>query len=102
MSAKNFANETLGAIPLYGATQLLRGGNPQPRHSVRTRQHEDGHRPAVQLSPTIIDVLKISPVPDVLAAPESLIRHVHAGAATVVHSATLGLAHRSAEREGGM
>lgn len=83
MSAKNFPNETLGAIPLHGAAQLLRGGNPQPRHSVRTRQHEDGHRPAVQLSPTIIDVLKISPVPDVLAAPESLIRHVHQGAATV-------------------
>jgi len=75
MPAKNLSDQALGAIALDRAPQFLGGGNPQARHGIWAMQQENGHRPAVQLAPTIIDVLKIGPVPDVLASPESLIRH---------------------------
>ena len=75
MPAKNLSDQALRAIALDGAAQFLGSGNPQARHGVWAMQQENGHRPAVQLAPTIIDVLKIGTVPDVLAAPESLIRH---------------------------
>ena len=75
MPAKNLADEPLGAIALDRAAHLLGGGDPQPRDGLWPVQQENRHVAAVKLAATIIDVLKIGPVPDVLAAPESLIRH---------------------------
>jgi hypothetical protein len=73
--AKKLADETLRAITFHCSANLLRGGNPQPRRRPWLVEQENRHGRAVKLAATIIDVLKIGPVPDVLPAPESLIRH---------------------------
>jgi hypothetical protein len=72
---KQFSNEPLGPITLYRAADLPCGGDPQPRRHIRPVQRENRHGAAVMLPPTIIDVLVVAPVPDMLGAPKSLIRH---------------------------
>jgi hypothetical protein len=71
VSTENLPNQSFRSIPLDGATESSRGGNPQASDRQLVRQEEKGAETAADPDASFINLLKFGTSTDVLVGAES-------------------------------
>lgn len=70
VATEHLANQPFSAIPADGATQLLRGGDPEAPPIAAIRQEKDRGEPSVDPDAAVVDLLKLDAAPNPLFRPE--------------------------------
>jgi len=71
VTTENFSNQSFSSIPLDRASQLLRGGDPQPAERKLVGQDEEGTVAAVNPGAMLVDLLELLATTNVFVALET-------------------------------
>jgi hypothetical protein len=71
VATENLSNQSFSSIPLDGATQLLRGRDPQPAHGLACRQQEEREQAPVNARALLVYTQKLGTAPNPFFRPEA-------------------------------